>query len=94
MFSIPRPSYINPQVSSKPLDALLTSSGTTSKEQEELEKEAMQELRPTGQKPGHHVGFFEQGILTGLLVVFVPAAVGTLVAVGFGVRGLVKVARR
>jgi hypothetical protein len=92
MFTIPRPVCISP-TSSTTVTTLLTSS-STAKAEAELDKEASKELKPTGQKPGHHIGFFEQGILTGLVLVFVPAAVGTLVAVGFGVRGLVRVARR
>jgi hypothetical protein len=96
MFTVPRPAYITPPPSSKALTTLLTSSSTakSSATAAELETEAAKELKPTGQKPGHHIGFFEQGILTGLVFIFVPAAVGTLVAVGFGVRGLVRVARR
>jgi hypothetical protein len=101
MFTLPRPAYISPpssphSISSTTITTLLTSpSGIKSSAAEiELQKEASKELKPTGQKPGHHIGFFEQGILTGLVLVFVPAVVGTLVAVGFGIRGLVRVARR
>lgn len=31
-----------------------------------MKKSALKELKPTGQKPGHAIGFFEQGILIGL----------------------------
>jgi hypothetical protein len=43
----------------------------------ELRKVAVEPLQPTGQKPGHAIGFFEQGIMIGLglfLAVAVPTA--------------------
>jgi hypothetical protein len=32
----------------------------------DIKKAALKKLRPTGQRPGHAVGFFEQGIFIGL----------------------------
>jgi hypothetical protein len=72
MFTVPRPAYITSRESaSKQLNTLLTSppTGKSSAAISELEKEASKALKPTGQKPGNHIGFFEQGILTGLVLV-------------------------
>jgi hypothetical protein len=52
MFSTPRPQFITPQ---SPLPAA-----------SKLKELALEPLKPTGQRPGHAVGFFEQGVLIGL----------------------------
>ena len=71
MFSVPRPQFI----SSAPL-RFGSASKTSSLEQEgqvsakEIRKEAMKPLKPTGQGKGEAIGFFEQGIITGGLVLF------------------------
>jgi hypothetical protein len=94
MFTVPRPSYISaPSPTSKSLIALLNST-STSASTAELDKEALTELPPIGQKPGHHIGFFEQGIITGIATILLPAAVGTLVLAVFGVRSAVRYVRR
>ncbi|KUJ07454.1 uncharacterized protein LY89DRAFT_766029 [Mollisia scopiformis] len=67
MLSAPRPQFV--AISAEMPDSL------------EMKKLAAKELKPTGQKPGHAVGFFEQGILIGLG----SAAVVVLPAVGWGV---------
>jgi hypothetical protein len=59
-----------------------------------LEKETLKALTPTGQKPGHHLGFFEQGIVTGMALIFVPTVVGSLVLLGMGGRSLVRFLRQ
>lgn len=51
------------------------------------------ELPPTGQKPGYHIGFFEQGIITGMATILLPAALGTLALAAFGVRSAVRYVR-
>lgn len=90
MFTVPRPSYISaPSQTSNLLTTILTSPSTTISVVE-LDKEALAELPPTGQKPGHHIGFFEQGIITGMATVLLPAAVGTLALAAFGVRSAVR----
>jgi hypothetical protein len=93
MFTVPRPAYISaPSPTSKSLTMLLASSSTTASVVE-LDKEALAELPPTGQKPGHHIGFFEQGIITGMATILLPAVVGTLALAAFGVRSAVRYAR-
>ena len=77
MFSRPRPQYVQ----SLPADVLLATScldsGTSKAENkglqsktalrpEQLRKLAIMSLPPTGQRKGGEIGFFEQGILTGL----------------------------
>jgi hypothetical protein len=51
---------------------------------------ALRQLKPTGQRPGHAIGFFEQGILLGLgstaLVVLPLLGWGLFRAVKFGMR--------
>ncbi len=53
---------------------------------------ALKPLRPTGQRPGHAIGFFEQGILLGLgstAIVVLPFLGWSLFsAVKYGVRYL------
>jgi hypothetical protein len=68
MFSVPRPQIVTKGVE------------ITSKV-EELRDLAVKALKPTGQKPGHAIGFFEQGILIGLGV----TVLALLPAVGWGV---------
>lgn len=93
MFTVPRPAYISTPSASKALTTALASAVST-KELEELDSMAMKELPPTGQKPGGQIGFFEQGILTGLATILIPTLVGTAVLAGFGIRGLVRYVRR
>lgn len=52
MFSAPCPQFITPQTS-LPLPS-------------KLKELALKPLKPIGQRPGHAIGFFEQGILLGL----------------------------
>ena len=52
MFSTPRPQFVTPS-------NILPAST-------KLKDVALEKLRPTGQRPGHAVGFFEQGIFIGL----------------------------
>ena len=63
-------------------------------EVKELREKATIALKPTGQKPGHAIGFFEQGILIGLGV----TALIVLPAAGWGTwmlgRGVWRYARR
>jgi hypothetical protein len=52
MFSLPRPQFVVPS-------AVLPTST-------KLKELALAKLPPTNQRPGHALGFFEQGILIGL----------------------------
>lgn len=52
MFSTPRPQFVTPP-NILPLSA-------------KLKEITLQKLPPTGQRPGHALGFFEQGIVIGL----------------------------
>ncbi|PMD19586.1 hypothetical protein NA56DRAFT_680077 [Hyaloscypha hepaticicola] len=78
MLSTPRPQFITPPT---PLP-------TASK----LKELALKPLKPTGQRPGHAIGFFEPGILLGLgstAIVVLPFLVWSLVsAVNYGMRYL------
>jgi hypothetical protein len=78
MFSTPSPQYILPPASR--LDDIKELFDNTSKSDskikfQELRNRAIKNLRPVGQKPGHAIGFFEQGVLVGaglVLLVAVP----------------------
>ncbi|EPE34796.1 ALDH-like protein [Glarea lozoyensis ATCC 20868] len=64
MLSVPRPKIIN-------------TVATIPSSVEELHESALQPLKPVGQKMGHALGFFEQGIFIGLgmtFCIFVPLA--------------------
>jgi len=76
MFSVPRPQFTNP---ASPLPS-----------PHKLMELALKQLKPTGQRPGHAIGFFEQGILLGLgsttLVVLPLLGWGVFRVVKFGMR--------
>jgi hypothetical protein len=76
MFSTPRPQFITPPT---PLPA-----------PSKLKELALKPLKPTSQRPGHAIGFFEQGILLGLgstaLVVLPLVGWSLFSAVRFGMR--------
>jgi hypothetical protein len=80
MFSSPRPQYIShPPTSSYEMMALekLGESRVKPEELKKIRERAVAPLPKTGQKPGHAIGFFEQGILIGVglfLSVTIPAA--------------------
>jgi hypothetical protein len=78
MFSTPRPQFITPPA--------------TLPAPSKLMEIALKQLKPTGQRPGHAIGFFEQGILLGLtstaLVVLPLLGWGAFKAVKFGLRYL------
>lgn len=74
MFSVPRPQYITPSPASL-LPASLVLEGSSKVTTKEIRKLAVMQLKPTGQGKGEAIGFFEQGIITGvsiLLGVVVP----------------------
>ena len=76
MFSAPRPQFIT---SPAPLPSPA-----------QLKELALQPLKPTGQRPGHAIGFFEQGVFLGLgstaLVVLPLLGWSVFSAVKFGMR--------
>lgn len=78
MFSTPRPQFITPPA--------------TLPAPSKLMEIALKQLKPTRQRPGHAIGFFEQGILLGLtstaLVVLPLLGWGAFKAVKFGLRYL------
>ncbi|KAE9381054.1 aldehyde dehydrogenase-like protein PutA [Stipitochalara longipes BDJ] len=76
MFSTPQPQFINAPTSLPPASKLM--------------KLALKQLKPTGQRPGHAIGFFEQGILLGLG----STALVVLPLVGWGVFRVVKFGMR
>lgn len=81
MFSVLRPQYISPSVSSSkpkpssPVATILSFDQKSKISIKEIRKEAMKPLKPTGQGKGEAIGFFEQGFITGgaiLVGVVVP----------------------
>lgn len=80
MFSVPRPSFVqsNPKIAvyGDVIDNKF--SNETLKARKEIVESALKALPPTNQSPGGQIGFFEQGIITGLGL-FVLPAVGTVV---------------
>ena len=77
MFTVSRPAFICKA-------SAITTALTTSTNLAELEKEALKPLPPTGQRPGKALGFFEQGIVIGLVTIFLPIAVSSLGLLGYG----------
>ena len=66
MFSSPRPELINFPDQSKTLAKILDHDDFNEKRQ--ISNKALQDLPPMGEPAGTAVGFFEQGLLTGLVV--------------------------
>ena len=66
MFSKPRPEYINFTSVSTTIGDVLDSSEPELSQR--LREEAEKPLPPTGQRAGKAIGFFEQGLLTGVTI--------------------------
>lgn len=87
MFSVVRPQLISPLSVEHGLirDVLQKPHSMTLNEIRAL---AIKPLPPTGQKPGHAIGFFEQGIITGGLTIVLPTAVALSASVLFALKML------
>jgi hypothetical protein len=78
MFSVPRPQFTNAPKSTSlnPASKILSFDSKEKVSMKEIRKLAVKPLKPTGQGKGEAIGFFEQGIVTGGLILFgvvVPA---------------------
>jgi len=78
MFSVPRPQFTSPSKSSShdPASSILSFNQKDKASIKDIRKLALKPLKPTGQGKGEAIGFFEQGIITGGMVLFgvvVPA---------------------
>ena len=83
MFSVPRPQYIeNYGTHTSLLTTALSDAGNAT----ELQKMALEELPPDTQPKGGQIGFFEQGILTGLTTIAIPTITGIGVLGYYAVR--------
>jgi len=77
MFSKPRPEYINFTSISKTIGDLLDTGDA--KAGRKLREEAQKSLPPTGQRAGKAIGFFEQGLLTGVTILATTTITGVAV---------------
>ncbi|KAJ6015143.1 hypothetical protein N7540_009734 [Penicillium herquei] len=77
-FQLPRPQLITPPAAAVAAQTILSSANTT--KSDALWRESIAPLPSTNQRPGHKIGFFEQGIITGGLITLgsVIATVSTL----------------
>lgn len=78
MFSVPRPQFASPSkpTAHDPASNVLSFNSKGKVTTKDIRKLALKPLKPTGQGKGEAIGFFEQGIITGGLVLFgvvVPA---------------------
>lgn len=88
MFEIPRTQIVQTTRDTEIVNAVLRDSDLA--QLKELRKRATVVLPPTGQKEGGSIGFFEQGIITGGLIVMTPILT-TVVALGyFGVSAALR----
>jgi acyl-CoA reductase-like NAD-dependent aldehyde dehydrogenase len=78
LFQLPSPAYIHPTALSPLLTSALSSSPSTAISIKELEKHALAPLKPSDQRRGGQIGFFEQGIITGLVTIILPTVVGVM----------------
>ncbi|KAL4892402.1 Aldehyde/histidinol dehydrogenase [Aspergillus ambiguus] len=88
VLQVPRPQYITESSQADLVKAVLN----PSKKGQDAWKEALSPLPPTKQRAGFHIGFFEQGIITGGLITLfsLVASVSTL---GYYTFAVVKRAR-
>jgi hypothetical protein len=77
-FQKPRPQLINPSVTAYATHTILENENTV--RSDALWREALAPLPSTKQRPGFKIGFFEQGIITGvsLTLISLVATVSTL----------------
>lgn len=84
MMSRPNPQVIAKEKSVVDIAQLLCiqsrKGGDNRKIVEDVRKQALIPLKPTGQGPGTSLGFFDQGIMTGFVAFVVPS----LVLIGYG----------
>jgi len=89
LFTVPRPAHATAPASSAKLHAALTSGPAAG-----LRAESVAPLKPDGQRAGKIVGFFDQGLITGVVVFVLPvvAGLGTLgfLGVRMGVRKMLR----
>ncbi|KAL4975279.1 Aldehyde/histidinol dehydrogenase [Aspergillus desertorum] len=79
-FQVPRPQFVTESSSTTLTRTVLDR--PTSAEAVKVWDDAVKPLPPTGQKAGRRIGFFEQGILTGVGITLI-SAIGVVGAVGY-----------
>lgn len=89
MFSVPRPEFINFPALSHTVAEVLDEGKTDAGRK--LREEAQNRLPPSTQRAGKAIGFFEQGLFSGLSVIAVSTLTGVVV---LGVYVVPKVVRR
>lgn len=92
MLSYPRPEYISSLASEVPIAFDLQSGAykhlKKNSNLKNLREEATKPLKPIGQHSGTSMGFFDQGIITGLVAFVLPS----LALLGYGGYRLVRIA--
>lgn len=84
MFSVPRPEQVVMANQSSEIASKFLYGETRDKEN--LRQRATKPLQPTGQASGSSMGFFDQGIITGLIAFVLPS----LGLVGFSMYKIVR----
>lgn len=91
MFSVPKADYASETQSSRKLADALKSEDRAWEEM--YQKQTTTSLNPTGQKAGKVVGFFDQGLITGIVVFWVPVVVSVAVGSAYGLRAGLRMLR-
>lgn len=91
MFSVPKADYATETQSSRKLADALKSEDRGWEEM--YQKQTTKSLNPTGQKSGKVVGFFDQDLITGVVVFWVPVVVSVAVGSAYGLRAGLRMLR-
>lgn len=91
MFSVPKADYASETQSSRRLAEAVRSEDRAWAEF--YQEQTTTALGPTGQKAGKVVGFFDQGLITGIVVFWVPVIVSVALGSAYGLRAGIRMLR-
>ncbi|THW04486.1 aldehyde dehydrogenase PutA [Aureobasidium pullulans] len=91
MFSVPKADCIAGDSASRSLASIFRAEAKAWSDV--YEKQITSSLAPTRQKAGKVVGFFDQGLITGFVVFWVPVIASAVVGSGYGIRAGIRMTR-
>lgn len=91
MFSVPKADCIAGDSASRSLASTFRAEAKAWSDV--YEKQITSSLAPTRQKAGKVVGFFDQGLITGFVVFWVPVIASAVVGSGYGIRAGMRMMR-
>lgn len=91
MFTVPKSDYVAQNFASNRL--AMSFKGEAKAWSEVYEKQITSSVAPARQKAGKVVGFFDQGLITGFVVFWVPVLAGVVAGSAYGARAGMRMMR-